>query len=112
MKLAVASLTLSFIAVFCSAALAFPAEKTVTRAQADAMVQAITTKTPYVGTDVYPLKNDAGETKFYSYALIADRAVGGSALRLNELFAGRVSATMKFRRADAAACNYQPHGSH
>lgn len=52
------------------ATLAQDREQGMTRQQADASVQAMTKKHPYVGTDVYPLANDAGETKFYSYALI------------------------------------------
>jgi len=45
-------------------------EKGVSRAQADALVQAMTKKPPYMGTDVYPLEKDGGETKFYAYQLI------------------------------------------
>jgi hypothetical protein len=55
---------------FASSGFAQEQEKGVTRESADALVKAMTKKHPYKGTDVYPLDNDGGETKFYAYQLI------------------------------------------
>jgi hypothetical protein len=70
MKSTAAFVVLAIAIFFGSTAAAQDPEREVTRKRADALVQAMTKNHPYKGTDVYPLENDDGETKFYSYELI------------------------------------------
>ncbi|WP_213947443.1 hypothetical protein [Luteibacter sp. dw_328] len=74
MKSTAAFVILSIATLFAGATIAQGQEKGVTRQRADALVQAMTKKHPYRGTDVYPLENDGGETKFYAYQLIYNEA--------------------------------------
>src|ERR1700754_4639381 len=70
MKNAVFVAVFSITIFFGGSAFGQDPEKGVSRAQADALVRAMTKKHPYIGTDVYPLEKDGGETKFYAYQLI------------------------------------------